>query len=412
MKTSFAAAILVAFYVVTAGCADLETEKPSGDVPGGYKREDPLVFPAGVYVTAIDYDNDYDWRRDTTFGLSSGRVNLYKDSSLVLSVPAGPDKEVSLDADKHHFVEGHLYTEYCSSTETVIKQDGKELFRYDGAETLKGILVRDDDVYTLGQGIGGQRGLSLRKNGEVLVSKEKGIVWGSFSDPFYSGSGALYEDSGVMYFAFYTSYKEDSPLAQRRYYLVKNQTVSELWFDEDVKILYDMRMINGVYTKVVGVGDSGEPRLYLDDGISNFSFNSHKGLEGMALFPVDGRTYIYGWYTDQSIFKRKYTRKWSLAGSGGSFDGEIVSIRTDGDDTIMFLKRSDGKYALKTTYEFVEFKHMKGYFSAGCIDYAKGEYFIINNPDSESDASPELLTSRGKYSYKINGILTSVSIYR
>jgi len=409
MKTSFLAAFSAALSTVFLSCVGLDTETASGGISGGYKRDDPTAFPSGVYVTAVDYDNGYDWRRDTTFGLSSGRVNLYRDSTLVLSIPAGPDKEVSLDADKHHFVDGHLYTEYCSSTETVIKQDGVEIFRYEGAETLKGILIRDEDVYTLGQGVGGQRGLSFRKNGELLVSREKGTVWGSFSDPFYAQTGALYEDLGVMYFAFYTSYKEDSPLAQRRYYLVKNQTIAELWFDEDARLLYDMRMINGTYMRIVGVGDDMTPRLYLDDDLSDFSFKSHSGLESLALFSLDGCTYMYGRYYDSSIFKRKYTRKWSLAGSGNSCDGVVASIRSDGDETILFMERGEGRYALGTAYDWIEFNNLRGYFSASCMEYSKGKYYVINNPGSDDGTLPELLTSDGKYSYRINGILTSVT---
>jgi len=409
MKTSLIVALSATLTIVMLGCEAFVEDQHSESVQEGYKRDDIQPFPEGVYITAVDYDAGYDWRRDTTFGLSGGSVNLYRDSTLLLSIPAGPGKEVSLDADKHHFVDGHLYTEYCSSSETVIKQDGKEIFRYEGAETLRGLLVRDDDVYTLGQGVGGQRVLSLRKNGEVLLSKEKGTVWGSFSDPYYAETGALYEDEGVMYFAFYTSYKEDSPLAQRRFYLVKNQTVAELWFEEDVKILYDMRMIGGVYTRIVGVGEKAEPCLYLDDLKSEFSFKNHSGLEGLALYPVDGRTYMYGRYADKTIFKRNYTRKWSLTGSGGSFDGAVASIRTDGDDTVLFLEKGYGEYALKTPFECVGFKHLDGYFSPRCMEFCNGEYYVINNPGEEKGTSPELITSGGRYTYRINGILTSVT---
>jgi len=410
MKTSLFVALAAALVTVSFGCGVDEIEQVPGEIPpGGYTKEDSQPFPPGVYVTAIDFDKGYDWRRDTTFGLSSGYVKLFKDSTLVLSIPAGPGEEVSLDADKHHFVDGHLYTEYCSMTETVIKRDGRELLRYDGAETLKGILVRDDDIYTLGQGIGGYRGLTLRKNGEILISKEKGTVWGSFSDPFYGESGALYEDLGVMYFSFYTSYKDDSPLAQRRFYLVKNQTISEVWFDETVKVLYDMRMVGGVFLRVVGVGENQAPRLCLDDELKSFSnINGGSGAEGYGIYSADGIAYVFGRYVDKSILKRTYTRKWSLSGFCGSYDGAVASIRSDGDDTVMLMDCGSGSYSLKTSYDLLKFTKMYGYFTPQCMEHSGGVYYIIDNTGADKRSSPKMRTSVGTYEYDVNGILTSV----
>ena len=51
--------------------------------------------------------------------------------------------------------EGHLYTDNLDGTETVIRRDGEELFRYPGRESLRGFLLVGGKVHTLGQNLDG-----------------------------------------------------------------------------------------------------------------------------------------------------------------------------------------------------------------------------------------------------------------
>lgn len=153
-----------------------------------------------VYVSAVSFPEGYDWRRDSCYGEVNGRIMLFKDGVPEISVDAGAGHGVSLDPDRHHLMGGRLYTESLSGDRTSIGRDGVELFGYAGRENLCGLLVEGDEVYTLGQRLGG--GFALRRNGEILYSRESGTVAAHMSDNCDYRTGALYRDSGHLYFSY------------------------------------------------------------------------------------------------------------------------------------------------------------------------------------------------------------------
>lgn len=155
-----------------------------------------------AYLTVLEFPRGYDWRRDTSFGEVSGRIVLYRDSVRVLEIPAGPGSLVSLDPDLHHLADGHVYTESCTGSETVIGLDGTRLFSYPGREVLCGLLVEGEDIYTLGRNRSGN-GFSLRRNGDIVFSRPGGSIAAQFSSRPEYLSGALYRDGGHMYFSYF-----------------------------------------------------------------------------------------------------------------------------------------------------------------------------------------------------------------
>ena len=155
-----------------------------------------------VFMTAVSFPDDYDWRRDTSLGNVRGSIELYRNGEKMVSVPAGPGSRVSLDPDLHHLVEGHLYTESCTDNETFIGKDGEVLFSYPGRELLCGLLVENGDVYTLGQNRSGA-GFSLRCNGKEILSRKDGFIAVHMSDNPDYPTGALYRDSGHLYFSYW-----------------------------------------------------------------------------------------------------------------------------------------------------------------------------------------------------------------
>lgn len=165
---------------------------------GGAGRETPA--DTVVFVAAVEFPEGYDWRRDTSYGGVPGRIVVFRDGVRDLTVEAGAGHGASLDPDRHHLAGGHLYTECLSRDGTSIGRDGVELFRYAERELLCGLLVEGDDVYTLGQRTGG--GFALRRNGEVMYERERGTVAAHMSDNAAYPTGALYRDSGHMYFCY------------------------------------------------------------------------------------------------------------------------------------------------------------------------------------------------------------------
>ena len=143
----------------------------------GSGRRDTLATdtPAGkhVYLTAVRFPDGYDWDLDTCAVDGEVWIDLYRDGEKVRSVPAG----ASVHPDMHRYTDGHLYADYSTDTETVICREGAEIFRFEGRESVRGFLVREDGVHTLGQDRDGD-GFTYRVDGRVVYRSETGAVLG------------------------------------------------------------------------------------------------------------------------------------------------------------------------------------------------------------------------------------------
>ena len=253
---------------------------------GGGGAPSHARYDTSVFVTAVSFPEDYDWRRDTSLGNVQGSLQLYRDGGMILSVPAGPGCRARLDPDLHHLVGGHLYTEYCTEGETVIGKDGEELFSYPGRELLCGLLVEDDDVYTLGQNRSGN-GFSLRCNGIEMMSDVKGSIAVHMSDNSEYPSGALYRDGGHLYF----SYWEYLPVGGGKvWYIVEDGEKTPV---ESVGTsgAYDIRIRNGVM-QAKPLGQSTIRRWTYRDGTWDASVNIYRDGQQITVFtPGAGSAY-------------------------------------------------------------------------------------------------------------------------
>lgn len=193
-----------------------------------------------VLVSGVGFDEGYDWRKDSLYGSASGRIFLLRNGEVVMDIEAGGNSHASTAPDKHHLVGEHLFTEFCDVSGTYIGKDGQELFSYPGRESLRGLVIEGDDVYTLGQGLDGQ-GLALRRNGETIFASKNGNIAGQMlDDPDYP-SGALYMDSGHMYFCYWRP--ETSGSSRKAWFIVEDCT--ETQFSTGYEGLLDIRVKEG-----------------------------------------------------------------------------------------------------------------------------------------------------------------------
>ena len=171
----------------------------SSHEPGGGRRPDSTATapPAGehVYLTAVRFPDGYAWDLDTCAVDGEVWIDLYRDGGKVRSLPAG----ASVHPDMHRYLGGHLYMDWSTDTETVISRDGAELFRFEGREALRGFLVREDGVHTLGQDRDGS-GFTYRIDGRILYRSETGAVLGGPEAPGAPG-GAFSEAGEDVYYA-------------------------------------------------------------------------------------------------------------------------------------------------------------------------------------------------------------------
>lgn len=129
------------------------------------------------YMTAFDYPDNYNWRSDIENGDIKCSLIVFANDVPVMKIPVGNEYCVSSDPDMHRVIGGHLYTDYSTDHETVIKKDGKEIFRYEGRERILDMTVSGQDILSLGCPRRGD-GLIFRRNGIAEFQKENAAPLG------------------------------------------------------------------------------------------------------------------------------------------------------------------------------------------------------------------------------------------
>ncbi len=164
--------------------------------------EMPSALPdTSVFVSAVRYDPGYNWIKDSLHGSVGFDIVLYDDGVPLLTVPVPVGAPFSASPDTHHIIDGSLYTEFPAADGTVICRDGMEILRLGSGERLLGLIPAQDGLYSLTVRQGGD-GFVLRRDHEVLLSRGVGTVFGSFGEPSYGTTGALYRDDGSICFAY------------------------------------------------------------------------------------------------------------------------------------------------------------------------------------------------------------------
>ena len=163
--------------------------------PDTVKEKEPEAVPS-VYVSALRFPDGVAWRDGD---LSGAHIVLWKDGEEVLDLPAGHYPE----PDRHRIRDGHLWWDDSDGAITYVYQDGVEMLHYQGDEILRGLLVLNGDIHTLGQRAG-SNGFSYRVNGQEVFSHPSAQVFGSFDEREWEG-GALMQDGGNVYYCYSTA---------------------------------------------------------------------------------------------------------------------------------------------------------------------------------------------------------------
>ena len=190
------------------------------------------------YVSAISFPPSYDWQKDTAFGATACTLKFFRGTEQLLSVCAGPSQRISAHPDRHHIIDGKLYTEYFDSHGTTVKCNGETVAEWSGSESLLGILHKDGVLHTLGRGPS-SLWFTYRRDGVPLMKVEGGEVFGGFDSCTCGPTGAIYEDGGAVCFAYKTSTG-----GVQRAYLVRDGVPEMMLGTPSVQIL-DIKQIGG-----------------------------------------------------------------------------------------------------------------------------------------------------------------------
>ena len=187
-----------------------------------------------LYSCAVEFPQGYNWRRDSLGGRVRTDLVYFREGIEQFRITAGEGNEVSAYPDMHRIISGHLYTDYSSSLETVLKRDGVEMFRYQGRESIVDIAVSDTTIYTLGRGRSGD-GWSFRKNGTIIAGMDTGRLLSGF-----------FRDSDSLGFAYAQPLKSSDGPTFWRYYTFRGTRPSQLLHAADVTAILAVRVFNGV----------------------------------------------------------------------------------------------------------------------------------------------------------------------
>lgn len=345
------------------------------------------------YIVGVDYPDDYDWHADQMNGTVRCSLVVFGNSVPVLKVPVGPQYCVSPDADTHYFIDSHLYTYYCKDSVVVIKKDGGDFLRYHSEEKLCGILVKDEELYTLANNSSGQ-GFTFRKNGEIIIGRSRGKAYPH-----------LYEDQGDICFSFCEPVLTSSG-EKMRYNSVVDGKVSLVEYPDKVVHVWDMVRHQRQMYSVTSDSDYFFSSFHRGDSSARMRIPYYGEMMNCSIIPSGDKVYI------PAVFRRSQREYWSGIWEETTF----YEIFTEGEQIISSLPHDGGIcYVVKDSDEIVihscgsVFPMPEGYYMMSGNAMASSDSSLIIGLSSESLEKPLLWRNSRIDTLKMNGFITDVS---
>lgn len=212
------------------------------------------------YALGLDYPKGYDWKSGQLNEDMECDVVMFADGIPVLRIRTGDGYEVSTDILRHRIRDGKLYSDYTDGITTVIKEDGKELMRYEGAEEIICLETVDGRIHTIGKPPGGA-GFSYRVDGDCLVRRDSATVYPH-----------LDEHDGRVGFCF-SSTVRDAGGSRQQHYCVTGGKVVRVEVGPEVTKVWDTRMVSGYPCMAVSRKEKAPVIIFGDGSESDSNMN-------------------------------------------------------------------------------------------------------------------------------------------
>ena len=374
---------------------------PGGIISGSGSESGDGIGKKVWYAVGVDYPEGYDWRTDEQNGSVRCSLVVFANGVPMMKVPVGEEYEVSADPDMYRMFGKNLFTDYSTDSETVIKKNGVQLFRYEGREMIVDMVVDGEDIYTLGQSREG-RGFSFRKNGEVLLERASG-----YSFP------KIHKSSAGWCFAFCETIGSGNDLKER-YFCYSQGDVFQIAVREDVKWVSDVTLVDGEVCYIAALVGISAPVLVKGDDVITLGLSA--GSEVMSCrFIHGGDLKIEGVISqkDKELFsglwhESKLVKMFSPGYTVTSFceyNGEVSCVLNSSNSAL------DG-----IIYRCGETLTMpKGYMSLGGKSMAMvdGILYVGLTPSASPDESScaAVWVDNEMKPLKINGFISHISVY-
>ena len=265
--------LATAMFVLVVACGI--TEIGSGTYPDVGEQEGiASPFRPVCCVLGMEYPSGYDWNADDRNGEVKCSLIVFADGVPKIKVPVGDGYEVSSDPDMNRMIDGNLYTFYSKGGQTVMKCNGRPLFRYEADEVLVDMAVRGDDVYTLAHRRS-EGGFALRRNGEIRLERLSGETFGGFWD-----------DGDCLCFAFVQPVALPDRMEHRHYIAYDSKAVS-VSGNEAIDKVWDIMSYNGTPCILASLKLTGEACILNDGRTRVLEIPKPATMLSGRLFPAD-----------------------------------------------------------------------------------------------------------------------------
>lgn len=401
--------VMAACMVMLTMCGLKEGSVP--DVPGGPSGgQDSPDIPSPpkadtLYVTGVEYPEGYDWGKDVEYGTVACSLFVEKNGERIIEVPVGHFYETASDPDMHRCIDGHLYTDYSSDSETVVKRDGMTLFRYPGREMIHSFHVADGDVYTAGSPRNGSGGFVFRKNGAATVSVGDGWL---LSDIHSDGERICLAFSAASVFEY------EGDTYAPGYYMYSGGEISAIGRSGAESDVLAARMIDGKICYVAGTGGRTGGYVLCAGGVTR-SISTEGYGDIYACRIMSGKSDIFlSAYCCMSGECRYAVWRSSGTVAFALEPGELPYYSfIDGDDTYGFVAPDDS-FSEMLCYRngSVHISYGKDVSFLGSVPAAVckgGLYFICSG--KSAPRKPYMAEETDIRSFPFNGYFTSVSVW-
>lgn len=344
-----------------------------------------------VYTVGLDYPAGYDWRADADKGQVKCSMVLFADGIPVLKVQIGDRYGISSDQARHRIRNGQLYTDYTDGKTTVLKRDGKEIVRYDGAEEILCFEVFNGNVHTLSRRLGSE-GFVYRINGKLVLERHEG-------KPFLH----LTEHSDSVRFCF-SQTKKAAAGNEERYYESVEGTVRQIGTATDSLRIHDMKMIDGKMYVLAAV--PGKNPVILHDGKVDYAEYLIRQNVVSCSFCDSQRLCVnvrcrYSGSNTMTDILWTGGNEWSMYRMGQT----LSAVYVDEDGTNAAINPSDGRDGLifsSKTANLIPDRYRV--FSKDCM--IRKDSVLYVGLSSGVDEPPVIWKNGGLDSLKINGPIT------
>lgn len=348
------------------------------------------------YAVGVDYPQGYDWRTDDMMGSVRCSLVVFANGVPLMKLPVGDEYEISPDPDMHRVIEGNLYTDYSTDSETVIKRNGEQLIRYPGREMIVDIAVEDDLVYTLGQARDG-KGFSFRVNGEELVSRSSGYVFDhlqrtedgfsfSFCDPIGSGENVI-----------------------EKYYHYLAGEICQVAVREDIKRVWDIIYHDDKICYLASMVGLPGPVLAVGNELTPLTLPKNTMLKSCRFIPGPSSLYIEG---------RMFQRRNAVFSAIWKSD-ELIKVFPYGCTVASECVYEDGLYCVMNASSRIPdgliysndevFDMPEGYVSMGGCSIVVVDGILYVGLTSVNGDSPAIWVENEMKPLKINGFISHMS---